>query len=177
MFSIIYKYIFCSFSVLFFQPNSHISIFFEKKKNGLSPLNLPRSRKSQPGGKLRVLCVCVLSLGDDFFLVFESFFCFLPLIFTLRDKCVRVLAKLTINLYLIQCFNFCSYFTHLLSTFSPARLLVFLFVKFIQFQVLSLARLPLNNFLLVFVVSLTSHAHHRAKRLSTLLSSLFCRHS
>lgn len=166
-------FIFCSFL------STELSHFyFFEKKNGLSPLNLPRSRKSQPGGKLRVLCVCVLSLGDDFFLVFESFFfCFLPLIFTLRDKCVRVLAKLTINLYLIQCFNFCSYFTHLLSTFSPARLLVFLFVKFIQFQVLSLARLPLNNFLLVFVVSLTSHAHHRAKRLSTLLSSLFCRHS
>lgn len=177
MFSIIYKYIFCSFSVLFFQPNSHISIFSKKKKRFVPPKFAALAEIATGGKTARFMCLRFVSRGW-FFLSFRIFFfCFLPLIFTLRDKCVRVLAKLTINLYLIQCFNFCSYFTHLLSTFSPARLLVFLFVKFIQFQVLSLARLPLNNFLLVFVVSLTSHAHHRAKRLSTLLSSLFCRHS
>lgn len=115
--------------------------------------------------------VVCLSLGMIFliFRIFLVFFCFLPLIFTLRDKCVRVLAKLTINLYLIQCFNFCSYF-HAFAQHSRARLFFCLFVKFIKFQVLSLARLPLNNFLLVFVVSLTSHSHHRAKRFSFRLS-------
>lgn len=166
-------FIFCSFLST---ELSHF-YFFEKKKRFVPPKFAALAEIATGGKTARFMCLRFVSRGW-FFLSFRIFFfCFLPLIFTLRDKCVRVLAKLTINLYLIQCFNFCSYFTHLLSTFSPARLLVFLFVKFIQFQVLSLARLPLNNFLLVFVVSLTSHAHHRAKRLSTLLSSLFCRHS
>lgn len=94
---------FVHFLFFFFQPNSHISIL--EKNEFPSPLSLRDSRgeRDSNGGKLRVfMCLRVLFCcgfcllrGSKGFLLFRFSF---RLIFTLRDKCVRVLAKLTIKL-------------------------------------------------------------------------------